>query len=165
MVAHLGLRCAPKNYILKTLGILLPKSAWEKAECYVEVANHSQCIFIFIQNNNFLILVYYIFDLRKPQKLLWIIVNVRWEWLAIITSYLSIISLLGQINGQFSTKYFRAQGELSYHRIEVLWTRLLTDRQSNGQLRMNGERENIQSILHQNIYPLRARSIYPLREK
>ena len=27
-------------------------SAWDKAECYDEVANHSQRIFILIQNNN-----------------------------------------------------------------------------------------------------------------
>ena len=43
--------------------------------------------------------LYYIWNVRKPQNLLWI--RVRWEWFAIIRSYLSIISAIRKIHGQF----------------------------------------------------------------
>ena len=46
----------------------------------------------------------------KPKKLLWNIVIVRWEWLAIIRSYLSITSSLGQIHGQFFGHVFLSAG-------------------------------------------------------
>ena len=39
-------------------------SAWEKAECYEEVANHSQRIIILIQNNN-LLGFSYIYDVTQ----------------------------------------------------------------------------------------------------
>ena len=54
--------------------------------------------------------------------------NVSWEWLAIIRSYLPIIASLAQILGQFSDMdgfqdggYIWAQGVLSNHLIKVPW--------------------------------------------
>ena len=59
MVAHLGLRTHELLY--EEIGNIIAEilSAWEKAECYEEVANHSQRIFTLIQNNNFLIFTIY----------------------------------------------------------------------------------------------------------
>ena len=67
MVAHLGLRthellCEEIDNILTEIW-----SVWEKAECYEEVANHSQRIFTLIQNNKFL--VFYIYDTLKNRKI------------------------------------------------------------------------------------------------
>ena len=53
MVAHLGLRSYELLYA--EIGNIFAEilSAWEKAEFYKEVANHSRRIFTMIQNNNF----------------------------------------------------------------------------------------------------------------
>ena len=53
MVVHLGLRTHELLY--KEIDNIIAEiwSAWEKAVCYEIVANHSQCIFTFIQYNNF----------------------------------------------------------------------------------------------------------------
>ena len=47
MVAHLGL--CTHEILDQDIGIIIAEflSAWEKAECYEEVANHSQCDNIF----------------------------------------------------------------------------------------------------------------------
>ena len=51
-------------------------SAWKKAECYDEVANHSQRIFTLIQNNM-------TWQIEKSKKfLIWIKVKICREWLA-----------------------------------------------------------------------------------
>ena len=54
MVAHLGFRTHELLY--EEIGNIIAEifSAWEKAECFEEVANHYQFIFTLIQNNNFL---------------------------------------------------------------------------------------------------------------
>ena len=60
----------------------------------------------------------------------WIIVNVRWERLAIIKSYLSIIpsrqtnsrTISADMDGFQDGGYIWAQGVLQYHPIEVPWS-------------------------------------------
>ena len=49
MVAHLGMRT--HELLFEEIGIIIAdvSSAWEKAECYEEVANHSQRIFTLIK--------------------------------------------------------------------------------------------------------------------
>ena len=53
MVVHLGLRTHVLLHV--EIGNIIAEilSAWEKAECYKEVANHSQGFFTVIQDNNF----------------------------------------------------------------------------------------------------------------
>ena len=53
MIAHLGLSTHELLYDEIGNNIAKVLSAWEKSESYEEVANHSQCIFTLIQNNNF----------------------------------------------------------------------------------------------------------------
>ena len=59
MVAHLGLRTHELLY--EEIGNIIAEtlSAWEKAECYEEVDNHSQSIFAFIKNNNFVLFLHF----------------------------------------------------------------------------------------------------------
>ena len=53
MVAHLGLRT--NELLYEEIGHIFAEilSAWEKAKCYEEVANHSKRIFTLLQNYNF----------------------------------------------------------------------------------------------------------------
>ena len=52
MVAHLGLRTHELLYEEIGNSIAEILTAWAKAECYEEVANHSQLNFTWIQKNN-----------------------------------------------------------------------------------------------------------------
>ena len=45
-------------------------SAWEKSECYEEVANHSLRIFTVIQNNNYLVFLTFMTYYIENRKIL-----------------------------------------------------------------------------------------------
>ena len=79
MVAHLGARTHELLY--EEIGNIIAEilSAWEKAECYDEVATFSSSIFASIQNNSFWV-SYVITSLKIENMLFWIKVKICWEW-------------------------------------------------------------------------------------
>ena len=69
MVAHLGL--STDDLLHEEIGIIIAEilSASEKAECYEEVDNQSQCISSWIQNNNFWVyLMYMTYHIEKSKN-------------------------------------------------------------------------------------------------